>query len=319
MMQRLLQHQVFPAFHSNHMNAHDSAIIPSSGQRLAFTTDSFVVSPRFFPGGNIGTLAAYGTINDLAMSGAEAKHMSCSIIIEEGFGISELKQILDSLGEAAKKEGVHIVTGDTKVVESGKGDGLYINTSGIGFLTHNQVIEPSSIQDGDAIIASGDVGRHGATIMATRHGFEMGDELQSDCASLKSPVKDLLSHNIKVHCMRDFTRGGLATTLCELAEQSGLGMRILEDQVPVCPPVRGICEVLGIDPLYMANEGRFGVILPESEVTGALNILKKYEVSKEAKVIGYVSKALSALSSENSFGATRLLPFLRGEQLPRIC
>lgn len=320
--QRLLHDHIYPHFNNAWLERpHDSAVLSFDHSQLAFTTDSFVISPLFFPGGDIGELAIYGTVNDLAMSGARPLYLSCSLILEEGLPLATLDRILASMARAAEKTGVQLVTGDTKVVERGKGDGLYINTAGIGRVVTEQEIGPGRIGTGDVILLSGDVGRHGMSVMAKREGLEFDSPLQSDCAPLHAPVLDLLAAGVPVHCLRDLTRGGLATALIELATACGRQFDIKESSVAIGEAVKGACELLGIDPLYVANEGRFVAVVPAEQQVQALAILRRHAVSAEACVIGWVGKPGSAsrLVLQNILGCDRVLDFLPGEQLPRIC
>lgn len=319
--QRLLRDFIFP-YIDNHwiQQGHDSASLPVDKGSLVFTTDSFVVSPLFFPGGDIGKLAVYGTVNDLAMSGARPKYLSCGLILEEGLPIKTLVRIMYSMGTAAAEAGIQLVTGDTKVVERGKGDGIYINTSGIGVLQAAREISPQQIAASDVIILSGDIGRHGMAVMAQREGLEFESPLLSDCASLCDPVAALLAAGVEVHCLRDLTRGGLATALVELAETSGMGIQVEEDCIPVSEPVQGACELLGLDPMYVANEGRFILFVPAQQQQQALEILAAIPVSTGSCVIGRVRSLTSAdVTLRNPIGCERLLYRLPGEQLPRIC
>ncbi len=299
---------------------HDGAIFPSPARRLAFTTDSFVVRPLFFPGGDIGRLAVHGTVNDLAMCGARPLYLSCGFIIEEGLPMDTLWRVVSSMRDAAIEAGVRIVTGDTKVVDRGKGDGLYINTSGVGALEHGREIGPRQIRAGDVVIASGDLGRHGMAIMAVREGLAFESTLQSDCAPLFEPVRRLLEGGIEVHALRDLTRGGLAATLVEFAETARLGLAVREADIEVREDVRGACELLGLDPLYVANEGRFVVVIPEAEAAHALGLLRACPVSAGARVVGLVtSEHPGEVALESRIGARRILDLPSGEQLPRIC
>lgn len=304
---------------------HDSAVINLEGKRLAFTTDSYVVSPLFFPGGDIGSLAIHGTINDLSMSGAKPQYISAGFIIEEGLPMETLWKIVQSMQEAAKKAGVEIVTGDTKVVDKGKGDGIFINTAGIGIIEYDLTINPSSVKQGDVIILSGDIGRHGIAIMAQREGLEFETVIESDSAPLNGIIQNLLSAGIEIHCMRDLTRGGLASALVEIAEASNHNIHIIEADIPVREDVQGACEMLGFDPLYVANEGRFIVILPEKDADKAIGAMKKSEYGQEAKIIGKVTSENKGknpygfVTMKSKIGATRIVDMLSGEQLPRIC
>ena len=303
---------------------HDGAVFPSPSQRLAMSTDSYVVKPLFFKGGDIGALAVNGTVNDLAMCGAEALYISLGLIIEEGFPMEELWKIIQSIKTAAQESQVKIITGDTKVVEKGKADGIYINTSGVGKINHSQAIAPKQVQNGDVIILSGDIGRHGMAIMAQREHLSFESEITSDCASLKTPVMALLQANIQINCMRDLTRGGLASALVEIAEVAGKEIHLQEQHIPVSAAVRSACEILGFDPLHVANEGRFIIILPASQAQKAIDILKGIDITKDSVIIGNVKESISSIRPgqvilHNSYGTSRLIDMLSGEQLPRIC
>jgi len=317
----LLQRLVYPRFDNPILQqGHDSAVLSIGDSRIAFTTDSYVVKPLFFPGGDIGKLAVCGTINDLSMSGARPLYLSCSLIIEEGLAHDVLEKVLASMAETAQQAGVQLVTGDTKVVEKRQCDGLYINTSGIGLVEHHLDILPQSIKAGDAIILSGDIGRHGTAVLAMREGLEFENPLHSDCAALSEPVQALLTADIDIHCLRDLTRGGLATALVELAESSGHSFTIRESDIPVSEAVNGACEMLGLDPCYIANEGRFVAIVPAAQADTALSILKSIDVSRDSQAIGQVhSGKKSQVIYQTRLGHERLLHRLTGEQLPRIC
>jgi hydrogenase expression/formation protein HypE len=320
--QELIDRIFRPAFSNPALDAqHDGAQLPfPGGGRLAFTTDSHVVSPLFFPGGDIGQLAVNGTVNDLAMCGARPLWLSAGFIIEEGFAIATLEKVVASMKAAALAAGVSIVTGDTKVVERGKGDGLYITTAGVGVIETPWKVSPASIQAGDAIILSGDLGRHGMAIMAMRAGLTFESDIASDCAPLVAPVQALLQAGLEIHCLRDLTRGGLATALVELAESSQLALAIDAAKIPVSELVQGACEILGLDPLYVANEGRFICLLPESQVGRALEILQKTTAGSIPVMIGRVKAGPAGLVTQRSIiGAERIVDRLSGEQLPRIC
>jgi len=320
--QELIEGVFRPVFANPGLDAqHDGALLHfPGGGRLAFTTDSHVVSPLFFPGGDIGHLAVNGTVNDLAMCGARPLWLSAGFIIEEGFTIATLQKIVASMQAAACAVGVTIVTGDTKVVERGKGDGLYVTTSGVGVIETPLTVAPSSIRAGDAIILSGDVGRHGMAIMATRAGLTFESEIQSDCAPLVAPVQALLQAGLEIHCLRDLTRGGLATSLVELAESSKLAIAIDAAKVPVSEIVQGACEILGLDPLYVANEGRFVCILPEAQAGQALEILNHTAPGGAPVIIGTVKAGPAGQVTQRSvIGSERIVDRLSGEQLPRIC
>ena len=319
--QDLIDRVFRPAFSNRELDAqHDGAILEVFGGRLAFSTDAHVVSPLFFPGGNIGTVAVYGTANDLSMCGSRPEWMSASFIMEEGFPLILLEKVAAAMGKAAAEAGVRIVTGDTKVVERGKGDGLYITTAGVGVISHNLAISPASIRPGDAVLLSGDIGRHGMAILASREGLSFESPIQSDCASLVAPVQALLKAGLEIHCMRDLTRGGLATALIELAESSRLCLAVDETLIPVTDLVRGACEILGLEPCYVANEGRFVCILPEDQSAAALDILAAHAKGGAPARIGSVRPAPAGTATLKSvIGADRILDRLSGEQLPRIC
>jgi len=288
--------------------------------RLAMTTDSYVVRPIFFPGGDIGSLAVHGTVNDLAMSGARPLYLSCGFIIEEGLPMETLWRVVCSMRDAAQKCGVQIVTGDTKVVDKGKGDGLFINTTGIGVIEHEQPILPQNVRAGDAVLVSGDLGRHGMAIMAVREGLQFESTIESDSAPVADVVLDLLKAGVEIHCLRDLTRGGLASALNEIAEAAGIKIMIDEKQVPVREEIHAACEMLGLDPLQVANEGRFVAFVAERDSARAQEILKAHTVSAGAAVIGRVGDdSVPLVTIRSAIGATRILDMPSGEQLPRIC
>jgi hydrogenase expression/formation protein HypE len=318
---QLIEQIFLPAFANAALDArHDGAALLMGGVRLAFSTDSYVVRPMFFPGGDIGTLAVNGTVNDLAMCGARPQFLSAGFIIEEGTPMETLRLVVDSMRRSAAEAGVMLVTGDTKVVDRGKGDGIYVNTAGIGVIEAPGIISPASVCPGDVILLSGDIGRHGMAVMAAREGLSFESEIESDCAPVGAPVLNLIEAGVAVHCLRDLTRGGLASALVEIAETSGLHIAIDDLAIPVREDVRGACEILGFDPLYVANEGRFIAIVPQAEAERAMEILSAHAVSEGASVIGRVTadqKGLVTLKS--TIGATRVVDRLSGEQLPRIC
>lgn len=309
---QLIEKIFLPAFGNEHLDLlHDGALL---NDRMVFTTDSYVVQPLFFPGGDIGKLAVTGTINDLAMCGARPRYLSCAFIIEEGFLESDLIKIVKSMQQEAEANQVFIVTGDTKVIERQTGTNLFINTSGIGFSMVQEPITPRRIGHGDRIILSGDIGRHGMAVMTKREGLEFTTPLISDCCSLFPQVEALLNH-VEVHCMRDLTRGGLATALVELSESSRLEFHIEEEAIPISEAVESSCELLGFDPLYVANEGRFVAFVPKEEEERALQSL-----GEGARSIGEVKSSSShGVILKNSFGSRRYLYRLVGDQLPRIC
>jgi hydrogenase expression/formation protein HypE len=319
--QQLLEQIFYPSFDNPLLGQrHDGAVLDAGGSRLAFTTDSYVVHPLFFPGSDIGALAVNGTVNDLAMCGARPLWLSAGFILEEGLPMETLWRVAQSMKRAAALAGVSLVTGDTKVVDKGKGDGLYVNTAGIGRLEHPRVIAPSQVQPGDAVLISGDLGRHGMAIMSVREGLQFESQIESDCAPLVAPVLALLDAGVEVHCLRDLTRGGLASALNEIATAARLQVDIDESLIPVREDVRGACEILGLDPLYVANEGRFTVILSGKDEAKALEVLRSHEVSAGAVRIGKVRPGTAGLVTiRSSIGAQRILDLLSGEQLPRIC
>lgn len=298
----------------------DQAVFNVTSSRMAFTTDSYVVKPMFFPGGDIGKLSVCGTINDLAVGGAEPLYLSASFIIEEGTFFADLRRVVDSMARTAKDAGVWIVTGDTKVIERGKGDGIFINTAGIGVITNGATLSPANIRPGDVIIVSGTMGDHGIAIMTQRDGLQMDVPVESDCAPLHGLVQAILSGADGVRAMRDPTRGGLATTLNELALASACGMVIREDDIPLKEEVRGACEILGFDPLYLANEGKLIAIVAQDSAPAALHAMMAHPLGRNASVIGTVTDAPKGkVLLETSLGVTRVLDMLAGEQFPRIC
>ncbi len=318
---QLIDKLFMTAFDSPQLKAKtDSALLTVETGKLAFTTDSFVVSPLFFPGGNIGSLAVHGTINDLATSGAKPLYLSAGFIIEEGLVMTTLWDIVVSMAEAARAAGVSIVTGDTKVVERGKCDGVYINTSGVGVIEHDMNIGPSQICSGDTIIINGDIGRHGMAIMAARESLGFRSRIESDAASLSPMVQTLIEEGIEIHCLRDLTRGGLASAANELASAAGVTIELEESRIPVDSTVAGFCEVLGIDVYHSACEGRMMIILPEKEASCCLKILKKSDFGRNSTIIGRVTDPKSAPAVlVSAVGTRRVLSMLSGEQLPRIC
>ena len=320
-MRDLIEGLIVPAFRNPILDQmHDSAVLEFAGKRLAFTTDSFVVHPLFFPGGDIGMLAVNGTINDLAMSGARPLYLSVGLILEEGLPLETLQRVIQSMQQTAEMADVQLVTGDTKVVDRGKGDGLYINTAGIGILDHNLRIEPASIRPGDVILLNGDVGRHGIAVMAKREGLAFEMTIESDCASLAGLVMDLIPSGIEIHCLRDLTRGGLAGALVEIAETGKVNLQIEEQAIPVKEEIQGACEILGLDPLYVANEGRFVCFVPEKQAQRALEIMRAHPIGAEAQQIGMVKmEGEGAVTLKTKIGTCRIIDMLSGEQLPRIC
>jgi hydrogenase expression/formation protein HypE len=316
----LVEHLFLPAFKNPALlNLGDSSVLTVPAGRLAYSTDSFVVRPLFFPGGSIGELAVNGTVNDLAMSGARPLFLSAAFILEEGFAVASLGQIVERMAEAAHAANVQIVTGDTKVVERGHGDGIYINTSGIGVIPDGVNIGPSLAKPGDVIIVSGTIGDHGMAIMSVREGLEFDTVIQSDCAPLAALVADLLPIG-GIHALRDPTRGGVASSLNEIAASSGVGMVIEDVLVPVEPEVQAACNLLGLDPLFVANEGKLIAVVAPENADAILSRMRTHPVAQRACVIGRVTdRHPGLLVSKTRIGATRVVPMQLGEQLPRIC
>jgi len=321
LMQQLLDGVFGKAFSNPILDArHDAAQFSVPSVRLAMTTDSYVVRPLFFPGGDIGSMAVHGTVNDLAMSGARPLYLSAAFIIEEGLPMETLWRIVCSMRDAANACGVQIITGDTKVVDKGKGDGLFINTSGIGVIEHGLNIAPQSVQSGDTVIVSGDLGRHGMAIMAVREGLSFESQIESDSAPVHEAVAALVQAGVEVHCLRDLTRGGLASALNEIAEVAGVTIAVGEKLIPVREDVHAACELLGLDPLHVANEGRFVAFVPAKDAAQALQVLKSQPVSASAAVVGHVGASAAPLVIlKSAIGASRILDTPSGEQLPRIC
>lgn len=287
--------------------------------RLAFTTDSFVVKPLFFPGGDIGRLAVYGTVNDLAVGGAEPLYLSAAFILEEGFPLSELSRIARSMGEACKEAGVMLVTGDTKVVDRGKGDQVFITTSGIGLVPEGRELSIRSARPGDCIVVSGTIGDHGVAIMSVREGIAFDTELESDCAPLIGLTRAMLAACPTIRAMRDPTRGGVSSALNELASASGVGVRIDETSVPVRPEVRAACEILGLDPLLVANEGKLIAVVPAERARNLVEAMREHPLGRDAAVIGEVVAEHPGMVTLRSAIGERFLTMPAGEQLPRIC
>jgi len=318
MTRDLIERLFLPVFANEELAPlHDGAILPPPGGRIAFTTDSFVVRPMFFRGGDVGSLAVNGTVNDLAMCGARPLYLSAGFILEEGLPIKDLWRVVRSMGEAARAASVRVVTGDTKVVDKGHGDGVFINTAGVGVIETHLTIGPRSVRAGDSIVINGDIGRHGIAVMAEREGLQFESEIVSDCAPLAASVLDLLHAGVEVHCLRDLTRGGLTSALVEISEGAHLPFRIDEEAVPVRDEVRGACEILGLEPFSVANEGRFVAFVPTAQAEQA-----RATLGDGAVVIGSVETATPDpvfVRVETALGTTRLLDLPSGEQLPRIC
>ncbi|MFE5857074.1 hydrogenase expression/formation protein HypE [Streptomyces sp. NPDC056500] len=317
----LVEHVFVPAFGGEVLaDLGDSAVLTLGDARLAFSTDSYVVRPLFFPGGSIGDLAVNGTVNDLAMSGARAAYLSCGFILEEGVETEVVGRVAKALGNAARTADVQVVTGDTKVVEAGHGDGIYINTSGIGLIPRGVDIRPQRAAPGDVVIVSGEIGLHGIAIMSVREGLEFGVEIASDCAALGGLVQAMLDITQDIHVLRDPTRGGLAASLHEIATAAGVGVRIEERAVPVPPQVRNACAILGLDPLYVANEGKLVAFVPREEADAVLAAMRAHPLGAGAAVIGEcVAEHPGMVVARTGFGGTRVVDLPLGEQLPRIC
>jgi hydrogenase expression/formation protein HypE len=318
---QLIESVFLPAFSNPLLDKlDDQAMLQVNGSRLAFTTDAFVVTPLFFPGGDIGRLAINGTVNDLAMSGARPLYLAAAFILEEGLPTDELRRIVQSMSEAARDAGVQLVAGDTKVVNRGKGDKIFISTTGIGVMERPAHISAGRAQPGDKIIVSGYIGDHGMAILSQRENLEFEGTIESDCAALHTLVQDMLDISLDIHCLRDPTRGGVATVLNELAARSRVGMRVTETELPVRDSVRGACEILGLDPLYVANEGKLIAIVPADSADAMVNRMRTHPLGKDARVIGEVVADHPGMVLMNTeIGGTRILDTLFGEQLPRIC
>ncbi len=321
MMRGLIEGMFFPAFRRGKSTPpHDSAVLDVDSVRLAFTTDTFVVHPLFFPGGDIGKLAVCGTVNDLAMSGAKPAWLSAAFILEEGLPLETLARVVESMRRTAIEAGVEIVTGDTKVVDRGKGDGIFINTAGIGLVAFGLDVSPARVTPGDVILLSGDLGRHGIAIMSVREGLTFEGALESDCAPLWDLVQALSHLGSDLHCLRDLTRGGLAAALNEIAIDARVGMKLDEAAIPVAAPVAGACELLGLDPLYVANEGRLVAFVPPHAAQRALELLRNHPSAHDAAVIGSVTPSHpGTVEARGLLGGSRIIDLLSGEQMPRIC
>jgi hydrogenase expression/formation protein HypE len=317
----LLREVILPAFANPVLGRlDDQAVVSVNGSRLAFTTDSFVVKPLFFPGGDIGSLAAHGTINDLAMGGAQPLFLSVAFIIEEGLPMEVLRRVVGSLRDAARKAGVEVVTGDTKVVEKGSGDGIFINTSGIGLVSDGIELSADRATPGDRIVLSGTIGDHGITILGQREGLEFESAVESDTAPLHTLVAEMLNVTPQFRCFRDPTRGGLSSSLNEIAAQSRVGIELEEREIPLRDEVRGACEMLGLDPLYVANEGKLVAIVDPAKADAVLEAMRKHPLGREARIIGTVTESHPGLVTlRTPLGTTRIVDMLASDQLPRIC
>ncbi len=300
--------------------SNDQALFEVNKGRMVMSTDGHVISPIFFPGGDIGSLAVHGTVNDVAMSGARPLYLSAGFILEEGFPLSELERVVISMGHAAQEADVAIVTGDTKVVERGKGDGIFITTTGVGVVDDGINISGDRAEASDVIIVNGSMGDHGVAIMSSRENLEFDTAIESDSAALHGLVADMVAASPDIHCLRDPTRGGLATTLNELAQQSRVGMKLQESEIPVRPEVSAACELLGLDPLYVANEGKLICICPKESADIVLTAMQQHPLGREAAIIGdVVDDEFGFVQMETKFGGSRVVDWLAGEQLPRIC
>ncbi|MCI8367911.1 MAG: hydrogenase expression/formation protein HypE [Eggerthellaceae bacterium] len=326
MMKRIIDEVFFTAYGNDDLLRGDDAAVlpePAAGERLAYSTDSFVVTPHFFPGGDIGRLAVCGTVNDVATSGARPLYLSCGFILEEGFQLEDLRRICASMAEAAKEAGVRIVTGDTKVVNRGHGDGIFINTSGVGVLAPGVNLGGAQCQPGDKVLVTGTLGDHGITIMSCREGLNFSTSVESDAAPLNHLIAAVLEAAPDVRCFRDPTRGGLASTLNELASQANVDITVEEDAVPVRDEVLGACEMLGYDVFQVANEGKMVCVVAADQAEAALAAMKKSPYGADAAIIGEVTEARPdrgpKVFLKTAFGSTRILDMLVGEQLPRIC
>ena len=318
---QLIERVFLPAFSNPALDKlDDQAMLEVNGSRLAFTTDAFVVTPLFFPGGDIGRLAINGTVNDLAMSGARPLYLAAAFILEEGLSTQELQRIVQSMSEAAKEAGVQLVAGDTKVVNRGKGDKIFISTTGIGVMEKSVNISADRARPHDKVILSGYIGDHGMAILSQRENLEFEGVIESDCAALHKLVADMLDVSLDVHCLRDPTRGGVATVLNEVAGRSRVGMLLRETEIPVHDTVRGACEILGLDPLYVANEGKLIAVVPGDKADAIVERMRQNPLGRHARVIGEaIADHPGMVLMKTEIGGTRVLDTLFGEQLPRIC
>jgi hydrogenase expression/formation protein HypE len=314
--------ELFVKYFDNELlrQANDQAAFDVQAGRMVMSTDGHVISPLFFPGGDIGSLSVHGTINDVAMSGARPLYLSAGFILEEGFPLADLERIVVSMGRAAGEAGVPLVTGDTKVVEKGKGDGVFITTTGVGVVPEGVIISGDLARPGDAILVNGTLGDHGVAIMSSRENLEFETSIESDSAALHTLVADMVAAVPTIHCLRDPTRGGLATTLNELAQQSRVGMNLQETAIPIKPAVTAACELLGLDPLYVANEGKLICICAQENAQRVLQVMQAHPLGQQAAIIGQVVEDPHGfVQMETGFGGSRVVDWLAGEQLPRIC
>jgi hydrogenase expression/formation protein HypE len=320
MSAELVDHLFLPAFGPSPSGLADSAVVTLGGARIAFSTDTFVVRPLFFPGGSIGHLAVNGTVNDLAMSGATPAYLSCGFVLEEGTEMSVVGRVANDIGAAARAAGVRVVTGDTKVVDAGHGDEVYVNTAGIGLVPEGIDIRPDRAARGDVVIVSGPIGMHGVAIMSVREGIEFGSQVVSDTAALTPLVQAMLAVTRDVHVLRDPTRGGLATSLNEIASASGVGVRLVEKSIPVPADVANACAMLGLDPMYVANEGKLVAFVARASADAVLEAMRAHPLGADAAMIGEcVDEHPGMVVATTTFGATRVVDTPLGEQLPRIC
>jgi hydrogenase expression/formation protein HypE len=319
----LIQELIAPVFDNPVLSKLEDAAsvpdIPGNNPKVVMTTDSYVVTPRFFPGGDIGKLSVCGTVNDLVTTGARPAALSVGFILEEGFSLKELEKIIKSMKKTADSIPVALITGDTKVVERGRGDGIYISTAGVGILPEGVFLSPDNIESGDVVLINGPIGNHEAAIIGARNEFSLGVEVVSDCAPLAGLVAKITEAVPEVRCARDPTRGGVASILIELIESAGCGITLDEDKVPVDEPVSKLCEVLGMDPLYMANEGKMIVIVPENKARLCLEAMRSVQEGERSAVIGSVTKNKPRLVINTPYGSSRVVTMPKGEQLPRIC
>ena len=321
LMNELITRTFLPKLRNAYLDRmEDGAVFDVGGIKLCFSTDSYVVSPIFFPGGDIGSLSVHGTVNDIAMCGGIPLFLSAGFILEEGFNMKDLERIIESMAKAASKAGAQIVTGDTKVVARGAADSIFINVSGIGIITYKGTISPRSVMPGDRVIINGSVGDHSAAILSKRQDLGFKSDIISDSAPLNSLVANILNVSSHIHCMLDVTRGGLGAVLCEIAHQSQCQITIAERDIPIQEEVRGVCEILGLDPLFLANEGKMVVFCPREDTDNVLNTMKKHEFGKNAAVIGEVGKkGRGRLVLLTSIGGAREVDLPTGELVPRIC
>jgi hydrogenase expression/formation protein HypE len=321
MTAELIARHFLPAFRNQHLERlDDQAVVPVDGVRLAFSTDAYVVTPLFFPGGDIGDLAVNGTVNDLAMAGARPLYLAAAFILEEGFALADLDRVIASMRQAAAAADVLLVTGDTKVVDRGKADGCFVTTTGVGVVEHAQTISADRARPGDVVILSGPIAEHGMAIMAARADLELETPVASDTAPLHGLVHEMLATGAAVHCLRDPTRGGVATALNELAHRSAVGIVLDEAAIVVREPVRGVCELLGLDPLYVANEGKLLAVVPATDAERVLDAMHRHPQGRDARVVGEVVKDDAQLVVlRTTVGGRRIVDMLPGEQLPRIC